>query len=105
MHPALVLSYAAAQQAGWQPEAVRSNLDPCEMLWVESWLCVMLHGLGLAFETLHRGLTVFVRPDAWLGRLRGCPPCRPRADDSSLMPLRRPSQAPGQPTGWVCAAA
>jgi hypothetical protein len=40
---------------------------------------------------------VFVRPDAWLGRLRGCPPCRLMADNSSLMPLRRPNQAPGQP--------
>jgi hypothetical protein len=67
------------------------------------WFSLALVSVGKAWsgkwEVARWGL---VRPDAWLGRLRGCPPCRPRADDSPLMPLRRPNQAPGQRTGWDC---
>jgi hypothetical protein len=81
-------------------------LGLCEMPWVGQFGFIW-RGMdwGWLVKLLHRGLGVFVRPDAWLGRLRGCPPCRPRADNSSLMPLRRPNQAPGQPQGGVCAAA
>jgi hypothetical protein len=68
------------------------NWALCDAAWISE----------LASETLHPALSVFVRPDTWLGRLRGCPPCRLIADNSSLMPLRRPNQAPGQPIGWVC---
>jgi hypothetical protein len=52
-----------------------------------------------------RLLLLCVRPGAWLGRLRGCPPRWPRANCSPFMPLRRPSQAPGQRAWWACAGA
>ena len=48
------------------------------------------HGFNyrLSFERANHARFCFAGSGRWRTQLRGCPPCRPRADDSSFMPLR-----------------
>jgi hypothetical protein len=62
----------------WHRLAVLQQGSMCHAAVSKNLLYVVQHG---SLRWLGKpGMGVLVRPDAWLGRLRGCPPCRPYAD-------------------------